>query len=332
MSIVRIVSAIVLFRIGLFLDQNNSKYGKYKPWVVISWPLIGISGYFIFKPLNSDAITKLIYVTVSFILFIITSSINSVSSSGFGLTLTKRNEDRMQISLFSYVSILIFSIVSYVLFFPLVNILGHNNFENGVARLMFIIMSITILQAILVSIMLNERFVTPVEGISEKYSFLQVIIILIKNKYVLISIIYNFSVHLFNLIRMSVTVYYFKYYFRDINMIIISGAISLIPSIVAAFISQSITKKIGIKKVIVSGITVNIITSILVYFIPSNNIGKIIFYILFTIGSFFLGLCQPAQGIMMPVAADYSEWRYKINIGGLLGSLNNFVQIIASAI
>lgn len=332
MLIIRLISAVILLGFGLLLDQNVSKWGKYKPWLIISWLFIGVSGYLLFRSFNFNSLEKITYIIFTFTFFTVSTSINSVAGSGFGLTLTKRNEDRLQISLFSYISILIFSIFSYVLFLPIVNTLGHNNFGKGISKLMLVIMDITFFQAFLIFAVLNERFILSQIKESSKNVFLYNVKLIFKNKYVIISMIYNFSLQLFNIIKMSVTVYYFKYYFNDINMVVVSGAISLLPSMIAALISPIVTKKIGVKKVIILGVVANILSSIFIFFVPPTRSGKLLFYLMFTIGSIFLGLCQPAQGILMPMAADYSEWKYKVNIGGLLGSINNFIQIIATAI
>lgn len=115
-------------------------------------------------------------------------------------------------------------------------------------------------------------------------------------------------------------------------MAVIAGAISLIPSVVGAFLSLKLVKKIEMKNIIELGILINVITSAFIYIVSPTNLGKIFFYILFTIGSFFIGLCQPIQGTMMPMAVDYSEWKFRISNTGFLGSINNFFQILSIAI
>lgn len=210
MLVVRIISAVFLLMVGILMDQRATKWGKYKPWLSFSWLCYGISGYFLFQPIRCNIYQKMVYATITFTFFTLTTPINSIAGTGFGITITKRNDDRLQLSFFSYLSILLFSIIASVFFLPLVNILGYNNFEIGISKLMLIIMVIAFIQGLAIFIVMNERFfLTQKKG--NTVSFVSNLKIIVKNKYFLISLIYNFALQLFSVIRMAISVYYYKY-------------------------------------------------------------------------------------------------------------------------
>lgn len=66
--------------------------------------------------------------------------------------------------------------------------------------------------------------------------------------------------------------------------------------------------------------------------IPNTSTGVVIFMTLNAITAFFLGASTPAQGSMMPAAMDYTEWKTGKNVNAFMGSIQGFVQTLATAL
>lgn len=104
------------------------------------------------------------------------------------------------------------------------------------------------------------------------------------------------------------------------------------PTLLGSFLSPVITRKFSLKINLMSAVSINMITSLLMYFLPATATGKTGFIVLSVIGGLFVGIAQPAQGTMMPAAIDYGEWKHNTNSGGFFGALSGFIQTLATAI
>lgn len=329
--VVRILDAIITPAFGIFLDRQNSKWGRYKPWILIIWIGMAVGGFLTFMPVNLGVTGKTVYATITYTFFSIFLSMNTSASMGMTSAISKRQDDRMMISVTGFIWILVFSSIVVIGALPLMNLLGNGDQGAGFKNFMFIGMMVSILLTLFIVKVIKERFILTKEEQAD-FSFKLVVETLLKNKYALITIVYVLALNLTNAIRAAVGIYYYKYYFNDPNIMVVIGGLSMLPMFLGVFLSTPLTKKIGLKNNMLLMITVTIITSVAMFFVPATASGKILFYVLYIIGSLFMGLAQPAQGTMMPNAIDYGEWKFKSNSGGFFGALSGFVQTMATAI
>lgn len=329
--VVRVLDAVITPAFGAYIDRQNTRWGKYKPWVLIIWVGMAVGGFLVFLPVNFGLLGNTIYATITYTFFSLFLSMNQAPLTAMTAAMSKRQDDRMTMSLISYIWIMFFAIVVTIGSLPLVNILGHGNQGMGFKNFMLIFMILGILLALLIVKTVKERFVISSEN-KEKLSVKLIVETLVKNKYAVISITYIFGLNLFNYVRQGIGIYYYKYYFNDANMLVVMGAVSMLPTMVGAFLSSPITKKIGLKNNILMMVIITMVTSVLMFFVPATSTGKIAFLVLSVIGAFFMGIAQPAQGVMTPVSIDYGEWKFNTNSGGFFGAISGFTQTLSTAI
>lgn len=329
--VVRIIDAFLAPMFGVYMDRTTSKWGRYKPWFVFIWLGLSIGGLLSFYPTNFGNLGNTIFATVTYIIFSVFMSLTTAPTMGLTTSMTKRQDDRMTISISQYVWIMIFATIAQVGALPIIKTLGNGDQGAGFRSFMFMAMIITIILTIFIAKVTKERF-SNVAQIQEKFSLKLIYDTLAKNKYALISLAFVFALNLFNAVRAAVGIYYYKYYFNDENMIVIVGVLTMLPTMIGVFLSPLITKKIGLKNNILTMVIITIITCAAMFFIPATDSGKIAFYALFVIGGLFMGIAQPAQGTMLPAAIDYGEWKFNTNSGGFLGSISSFAQTLSTAI
>ena len=329
--VVRILDAALTPVFGAYLDRQNTRWGKYKPWILIIWVAMAVGGFLTFSPAHFGQLGNTIYATITYTLFSLFLSMNMAPGTGMNAAMTKRQDDRVMMSVFGYVWVMVFAIIVSVGSLPLVNLLGKGNQGDGFRTFMLIAMVVGVIFAILIVKISKERFILDAQG-SEKLDVKLIIEALVKNKYAVINVTLFFGINLFNYIRQTIAIYYYKYYFEDTNMMVLMGMISLLPTMIGVIFSAPITKKIGLKNNVLIMVVVTIVSSILMFFLPATSTGKIGFYVLSILIAFVTGLAQPAQGVMTPVSVDYGEWKFNKNSGGFFGAINGFAQTLATAV
>ena len=329
--VVRIIDAILTPFFGMYLDRQNTRWGKYKPWIFILWTGMCVGGFLTFNTVNLGQTANTIYATITYAVFSIFMSMNTGASMGMTTAITKRQDDRLTIGMGNAVWTMVFAIIASIVALPLINAFGNGDQEAGFRGLMLVFLVINMAITVIIVKISKERFIIPKEQ-QQKFSLKLVFKSLGGNKYAVIAIVYIFAINLFSSIRSAVGIYYYKYYFNDENMLVMVGMISMIPTLIGAFAGTAIAKKIGLKATILTAVIATVATSVPMYFLPANDMGKMVFIVLSAIGGLFTGIAQPAQGTMVPAAADFGEWRFKTNSGGFFGTLNGFFQTLATAI
>ncbi|GGH35299.1 MFS transporter [Paenibacillus segetis] len=329
--VIRILDAVVTPVFGIYLDRQNTRWGKYKPWVILILMGLAFFGFFTFIPVNFGEVGNIIYVTVTYSIFSLFMSLNQGPGLGLTTATTKVQEDRMNISIWSFAILLIASITVNVGTLPIINALGSGNQAVGFRTFMMIAMIITIIYTLVVMRVSKERFVVTKEN-TGKMDIKTSLGLFLKNKYAVIAVVYSFTINLSSAIRSGVGIYYYKYYFNDENMMITMGLIQLLPLIIGVALSSIMTKKLGLKKIMLVSVIFSMVTGTLMFFVPPTATGKIMFYILNVIGGTVTGIASPVQGTMTPLAADYGEYKFNMSSGGFIGSLSGFAQTLSTAV
>jgi sugar (glycoside-pentoside-hexuronide) transporter len=329
--VVRTLGAVITPVVGVALDRRSTRWGKYKPWFLIFGLGLAVSGFLTFNPVSSIATGRTVYATITYIILSIFMSVGSAPGMGLTSSMTKRQDDRLTMQIMGFVWILILSVVAQVGSQPIIQALGKGDEGAGFRVFMLIFTGVFSAWYLLISKVVKERFTLQNEK-QEQFSLKLIVDSLVKNKYALITVTYIFALTLTTSMRSTVGIYYYKYYFNDASLLSLIGGITILPTLLGSLLCPLANKLIGLRLNLVIAVGVNIAASIAMFFVPATDAGKTAFIILSVIGGLFMGIAQPAQGTMMPMAVDYGEWKYKTNSGGFFGALNGFFQTMATAI
>ncbi|MDV7715446.1 hypothetical protein GA838_06770 [Oenococcus oeni] len=241
--VVRVADAIITPIFGVYLDRQNTRWGKYKPWMLIIWAGMAVGGFLTFCPVNFGQLGNTIYATVTYIIYSIFISMNQAPTMGMTASMTKRQDDRMTISTQNFIWTVVFTLLVSAASLPLINLLGNGNQGDGFRNFMSIFMIIGIFLILVIVKVIKERFVFS-SNENQKLNVKAIWDSLIKNKYAMIAVLINFSINIFNGVRSAIGIYYYKYFFNDTNMMVIVGTLSLVPMLIGVFFSSVITKKL----------------------------------------------------------------------------------------
>ncbi len=117
----KIIDAITNVIMGYIIDHTRTAQGKARPWLLLSAPLILISGIFLFTVPQSSQTVQVIWVMLSYNLFYSFSyTIYNMSHSLMVPLSTRNTEQRGSLSVFNQISTIMMSGIIVALVFPMV--------------------------------------------------------------------------------------------------------------------------------------------------------------------------------------------------------------------
>lgn len=330
--VARIIGAISAPIFGIVVDRITTPWGKFVPWYLILGIPIGIFGWLTFTDFGLSPSGKLVYITVTFIIYSILIASLQAPGAAVGPAVTKRIDDRISMGQIGYFLVMLAAIFISTAAQPLYKAFGGGDDARGFSMLMGLIAVLCVSLSIFQVTTLKERYVVTRSKNDNKPSFKELLIAVFTNKAAIIVYIYVFAINLANGVRSAVMIHYFKYYFNFESLIVLFGMVGLAPTIVGVMLSSKVTARIGLKANVLTCAIINVLSMASVIFIPDTTIGIVMFLTSSVIASLFLGFASPAQGAMLPAAMDYTEWKTGKNVNAFMGSLQGFMQTLATAL
>ena len=332
--IVQILAAVIALAFATCIDRHATKLSRYKIWLLIVLIGTAFGAFLAFVPIGFGGTGNLVYATVAYAIFNIFFSMNFALRIGMTTAMTKRQDDRIEISICnSILNLMVTYAFSYITI-PLMSLFSDGNAktvgtQGAYFKLILLLMIVFAVLTFFLTKNLKERFFIPIAR-QAKHSFKLTARSFFKNKYALIAIAYTLIQGLCLAVKSSTAIYYFMYIVKDTNKMAEFVLLTSIPVIAGMFFSPFFTKMLGIKKNLTIMLSVNILTSAAAFFVPSNSTYVIVFFILSGIGYFCLGISQPTHEAMLSAAADYGEWKFDSHSGAFLGALSGLMQRISS--
>lgn len=336
-AIVQILAAVIAVIFASFIDGRTTRWGKYKPWLLIALIGTALGTMLAFMPPSFGGAGNHVYATITYSIFSIFFYMNLAVRIGMTATMTKRQDDRMEMAIIS--SLWGFA-VSYALSYvalPLLRLFsGAKLTDMSTVPLgdpgmfhMLILVSLVIFAVISIFLIrtLKERFVIPIDR-REKVGITLLAKSLFMNKYALIAVLYTLLQGVCTTIKSSTAIYYFKYVVNDTGKMALFILLNTTAMLIGMFFGPAMTKKLGIKKSVTKMLYLNVIASVIAFFIPAGGSFVGIYYALSGIGYFCLGIAMPAHEAMLTAASDYGEWMYKAQGGASIGALSGLMQKI----
>ena len=336
--VTRIWDAVSDPMMGVISDRTNTKWGKYRPYLLWVAPFFSIAGILLFTTPDLDYGGKLIWAYVTYILMMtVYTGINVPYGAMLGVMTDDSNEKTVFSSFrmfFAYGG----SFISLFLWEPLTNLMGGYNTPGGWFWAMVVIAAACFVMFILCFFMTKEHLKT-VSTVSVGSDFKA----LLSNKpwWLLIGAALCFN--LFNTVR-GATVAYF---FQDI----IGPGVSLaFFSIVFAFYAGlflgvgEVSNMAGVASCVpISGrlgkkttfILVNaslVVLSVLFYFIPCTPTGYWLMLVFQILISILTGIMSPLVWSMYADVSDYAELEFHTASTGLIFSSSSMAQKFGGAI
>lgn len=327
---------------GIIADRTNTKWGKFRPYLLWLCVPFAIAGVLTFTVPNFSEGGKLVYAYITFFLIMILyTAINIPYTSLLGVISPNSNE-RTTVSSIKFIFAFAAGIIVSATLLPMVKGLGGTdaagvvNEARGFSRT-FMIYGVAAVIFFLIAFRGTRERIIPPKG--QKTSIKQDLKDLVTNKPWLILLITTITFILFVAVRGSVTVHYFKYVigtqelslpFLDTKKYDFSDLVSAyntigqISSLLGVLLVNWIAKIIGKKKAFVIFFIVAIFSTGILYFLTADQLGLIYFFQI--TGSMSGGPLSVLLWAMYADTADYAEWKKGRRATGLVFSASTMSQ------
>ena len=327
---------------GYIADRTNTKWGKFRPyllWVVIP---LGVLGVLTFTTPGFDSTGKLIYAYITYILLTMAYTAINVPYAALMAVITPSSEERTVVSTYRFVAVFAAQFMVQYSVLKLVGVFGGENeaagwpWAVGILSLLAIVLYITTFSTT------RER-VKPIQ--IEKTPFIQDLKdLFVTNKpWVFIGIATVFQL-IYIVIRSSNIMYYFKYFVQEqqfsflgnnnsysfetlASAFMLSGTAF---TIIGAILTMKFSKFFDKAKTYAGFLGLGGIATALYYFLSPSDI--VLIFILNFIFSFSVGPVSVLQWAIYTDTADYSEWKTGRRATGLLMAASLFALKLGLAI
>ena len=325
----KIIDAITNLVFGYMIDHTKTKQGKARPWLLLSAPLVAITGVLLFTVPQASEGVQIVWIMLSYNLFYSFAYTIFNMSHGLMVPLSTRNTtERGGLSVFNQIATIMMSGILVALVFPMVimPMLGVDK-----AKWIFVmgLLSIITLPLILLEYYFTKERVTEEaqDADGTKIPFKTQLKIVFTDKYLLIVFAY-FLIYTFGMSMKNLgLVYYCNYVLGTYNDGITQMLVSVIggvPMGIGIFAVWPLAKKFGKRNVTMWGFVLYAIGSLICWLVPTNLVIVLVGQFIKNVG----GL--PCAYVFMALFADtldHLEWKSGIRCDGVAMSIYNVIAV-----
>lgn len=324
--------------VGILADRTETKWGKFRPYLLWVMVPFGIMGVITFSTPDFGMTGKIIYAYITYSLMMMVYSLINVPYASLMGVMSSDGKERTSLATFRFIFAFGGSLLVLALAKPLSDI--FSNMGGGAVNLQFGWQMATVVFAIIAIIFFWFTFSWTrerVKPITEKTSLKHDLKDLWVNRPWFILLGAGIASIFFNSIRDGAAMYYFTYYIpkqEAFQMTLFGSKIDSISSfyfvlgqaanIVGVVLAIPVSNWMGKKNTFLLAMLLATVFSIFFYFIDRNN-TTLIFAMQFLI-SICAGITFPLIWSMYADAADYSEWKTKRRATGLVFSASSMSQ------
>lgn len=325
----KIIDAITNVIMGYIIDRTKTKQGKARPWLLLSAPLLAITGILLFVVPNGSTTLQVIWVMLSYNLFY--SFAYTIFNMAHGLMVplsTRNTTQRGGLSVFNQITTIMISGIVVALIFPMaiMPMIGVN--KTSWIILMSILSILALPLTLIEYYFTKERITEEKSDIEEKnVPFKLQLKAIFTDKYVMLLILYFLIYTIGTTLKNISLVYYCNYVLGTYNDGITQTLVSVlggIPMGIGIFLVWPLAKKFGKRNVTMIGFLIYAIGSAICWIFPSNMTLVLVGQFIKNVG----GLpCAYVFMALFADALDNIEWRTGFRADGAAMSIYNIIAV-----
>lgn len=326
----KIIDAITNVLMGYIIDRTRTKEGKARPWLLLSAPLVAVTGVLLFTVPNASETVQVIWVMVSYNLFYsFAYTIFNMSHNLMVPLSTRDTTARGGLSVFNQIATIMMSGILVALVFPMV-IMPMVGVDKSKWIILMSILSILTLPLILLEYFFTKERVTlenQAAGEDDAVPFAKQLKAIFTDKYMLLIYIYFLIYTAGSCIKNISLVYFCNYvlgaYNDGITQTMVS-AIGGIPMGLGIFLVWPLAKRFGKRNVTLAGFILYAIGGAVCWLFPHNMTMVLVGQFIKNTG----GL--PCAYVFMALFADvldHLEWKTGFRCDGIAMSVYNIIAV-----
>ena len=325
----KIIDAITNVVMGYIIDRTHTKEGKARPWLLLSAPLVTITGILLFTVPKASQSVQAIWVMVSYNLFYSFAYTIFNMSHNLMVPLSTRNTtERGSLSVFNQIASIMMSGIIVALIFPMV-IMPMLGIDKAKWILTMSILAILALPLTILEYYFTKERVTleQAEQEQQSVSFAKQLKAIFTDKYMIIIFVYFLIYTAGSSIKNLSLVYFCNYvlgtYNDGITQTLVS-ALGGIPMGIGIFAVWPLAKKFGKRNVTLAGFIIYAIGSAVCWMFPTNMVIVLVGQFIKNIG----GLpCAYVFMAMFADVLDHLEWKVGFRCDGVSMSVYNIIAV-----
>lgn len=313
---------------GYFASKTKSRFGKYRPYLILGTIPLAISFVFLFSVPELSAAGLIVYALITHILFRTLYTVVSVPYSTLSAEITQDSKERGSLAGFRMVFAVLGALSVAILTKPLVAKWGLENEALGFVKVAILFSILAIIILAICFWLTKEKNESKTE--TEKVDFKSVFGMILKNQAFLIIALIIIIASATSIMTSKMILYYFKYNLDKEEMTGLGLLALLGTTLVGVPFWAVLSSKIGKKNIILFGG----IFSILAYFLLYLNSGQNMTWVLLNFAMVGIGLSSIvfAFWAILPDTVEYGEWKTGIRAESMVFGLGSLCQKIALGI
>ena len=326
----KVIDAITNVAMGYIIDRTHTKEGKARPWLLLSAPLLTITGILLFTVPGGSETVQVIWVMVSYNLFYSFAYTIFNMSHNLMVPLSTRNiTQRGGLSVFNQIATIMMSGILVALVFPMA-VMPMIGVDQGKWISLMSVLSILALPLTLLEYYFTKERVTLEErnaGLEKTVSFPKQLKAIFTDKYMLLIYAYFLIYTAGTSIKNLSLVYFCNYVLGSYNDGITQTMLSVIGGIpmgIGIFAVWPLAKKFGKRNVTLAGFILYAIGGAICWAFPTNMVIMLVGQFIKNIG----GL--PCAYVFMALFADvldHLEWKTGFRSDGVAMSVYNIIAV-----
>ena len=334
-AIIFIVGTIAAFGfnpiVGAIADRTNSKWGKFRPWILWTAVPLGIVSVLAFSTPDFEYQGKVIYAVITYTLLLLLYATSNLPYSALSGVITGDMKERNSISSYRFVAVMFAQFFVQVFMLPIIIYAGNGDKAIGIELVMTWLAIIGTVMLLITFVTTKERIVPTAE---QKSTVMEDLSDLIKNKPWVIMLVLTTLTFVSLAMKGGSYVYYFENYVDKTRLTdFISPILDFLSSIGVNFFGNDPVSAgfglfnaggiifmiigIGLSKPLadaygkrnIFGFFLLVSTLFIILF---NFFDKTSVELMFgaqVLHGFFYGITIPLLWAMIADVADYSEWK-----------------------
>lgn len=325
----KVIDAVTNVLMGYVIDRTKTSEGKARPWLLLSAPLVAVTGILLFTVPNGSETVQTLWVMISYNLFYSFAYTIFNMSHNLMVPLSTRNtEQRGGLSVFNQIATIMMSGIIVALVFPMV-VMPMLGVDKGKWILVMSVISIVSFPLVLLEYWFTKERVTLEGGDKQenKVPFGAQLKAIFTDKYMIIIYLYFLIYTCGSCVKNLGLVYFCNYVLGTYNDGMTQTLISVIGGIpmgIGIFAVWPLAKKFGKRNVTLAGFILYSVGSAVCWLVPTNMVVVLIGQFIKNIG----GL--PCSYVFMALFADvldHMEWKNSFRVDGIAMSVYNIIAV-----
>lgn len=326
--VVRVLDAITDPIMGAIADQTKSRWGRFRPWLLIICVPFAVSCVLVYSTPNFEQTGKIVYAVIAYIFMTLMYTAINIPYCSLGAAITADPRENLSLQSWRFAVAPIGGAMGTALILPLADLIAPGDRATGMQWAMGIFGVIGCIMFLICFMTTRER-ITPVK--EENLNILRDVRILMKNDQWCVLSVYNLAMLCGVVVRGSLLVYFVQYILQQSSSVI---SVFMLATTVAAVVGSLMAKYIGSWMCkIRASVWVNILSALfgLLFLVLPTEYWMPAF-IVHVVLNILQGINAPLQWSMITDANNYGEWKTQRRITGMNVAANIFIIKLGVAI